>query len=653
MREIAERKIGKNYTVKNILEPVSTGYMFNSEDIARLDYTLAKSQLNIGRTANLAQISVSQLNHYEYLINKCTDEKELAILKRKYNDLMEINDILNIMEGMAIDSSKRLYSEDPKFFEKQLNHLLEADCWIKTDVKTNNGKVVKKIVAPQFFDLVAPNNTLPREKMHTPVDMIENVVKTISQGNYNANINYRDLFDLTRNNKNVKKNKANDLITYAIKHGQNVNGIKQLIRTTTDKNTKSEYNKTLEKMENEFETMCKGYYINSDSAKYILSESFEKQNSKYQDEIRRAVKLSNPSAYNSSIKKNVKVPNVDKAKEVAVDSMDNVHSVADKTLVNDFNFIDEAVEDINNEIKKIFDKFSLGLDPTEAKKILNEDLPKEEWLRIKNKIKDIKEPDIRTKMIARVNAPAYKSRITRLEAMKENIAISSQKLYEKTLNSDDKMYTNVIKESYYKNIYNICNSVGININFAKIGEDDIKNIKNIFCNIEIGKKKFASTFYSGVEWNSDVFEEKAVEILQKNLLAGNGIHKMCEDMKELGDYTKQSVIRLMRTETTHYGNQATLLSYEECGIEKYKFLATLDMRTSSICQGLDGKIFNVKDAQQGVNLAPMHYHCRSTSVAVYDDEVMANMKRRAKDKDGNSYIVENMTYSEWKEKYNI
>lgn len=652
-RKIAERKIGKNYTVKNILEPVSTGYKFTNEDIARLDYTLAKSQLNIGRTANLAQISVSQLNHYEWLIKNCTDEKELTILKRKYNDLMEINDILNIMEGMAIDSSKRLYSEDPKFFEEQLNHLLDADCWIKTDVKTNNGKVVKKIVAPQFFDLVAPNNTLPREKMHTPVDMIENVVKTISQGNYNANINYRDLFDLTRNNKNVKKNKANDLITYAIKHGQNVNGIKQLIRTTTDKNTKSEYNKTLEKMENEFETMCKGYYINSDSAKYILSESFEKQNSKYQDEIRRAVKLSNPSAYNSSIKKNVKAPNVDKAKEVAVDSMDNVHSVADKTLVNDFNFIDEAVEDINNRIKKTVKNFGLGVTEEQAKKILNEKLSKEEYDEVKKLFETMEDCAEKDLLLKKINAPSYRARLTREESLKNDLLRIKSNLREKMLNNDNNMYTKVIEDSYYKGLYNIEKSVGISIGFNHITEKDINDIKNSFCDIEIGDKHFQSTFYSGVEWNSDVFEEKAVEVLQRNLTSGNGVYKMCEDMKDLGLYTKNATIRLMRTETTHYYNQANIKSYEECGIEKYKFVATLDMRTSSICQGLDGKIFNVKDAQQGVNLAPMHYHCRSTSVAVYDDEVMDNMKRRAKDKDGNSYIVENMTYSEWKEKYNI
>ena len=47
-------------------------------------------------------------------------------------------------------------------------------------------------------------------------------------------------------------------------------------------------------------------------------------------------------------------------------------------------------------------------------------------------------------------------------------------------------------------------------------------------------------------------------------------------------------------------------AYDELDIDKYKILATLDKRTSEICQKLDGEVFNVKDAVIGVNMPPFH-----------------------------------------------
>ena len=72
--------------------------------------------------------------------------------------------------------------------------------------------------------------------------------------------------------------------------------------------------------------------------------------------------------------------------------------------------------------------------------------------------------------------------------------------------------------------------------------------------------------------------------------------------------------RLVRTETAYIYEQATKDAYEECGVEWYEFLATLDGRTSEVCRELDGKHFKVRDAMPGKNYPPMHPNCRSTTV---------------------------------------
>lgn len=96
--------------------------------------------------------------------------------------------------------------------------------------------------------------------------------------------------------------------------------------------------------------------------------------------------------------------------------------------------------------------------------------------------------------------------------------------------------------------------------------------------------------------------------------------------------------------------QASLKAYQECGIEMYEFLTTLDHKTSKPCQELDRKRFLIKDAVPRKNYPPMHPNCRSTTVAAFEDDKVT--KRLAKDKSGKYYEVpSDMSYPEWKKKY--
>lgn len=112
--------------------------------------------------------------------------------------------------------------------------------------------------------------------------------------------------------------------------------------------------------------------------------------------------------------------------------------------------------------------------------------------------------------------------------------------------------------------------------------------------------------------------------------------------------------RLIRTESSYITGQIDLQSYEECGIEKYVYLATLDLRTcQEDCAPLDGKIFPVKDAKSGVNMPPMHPWCRCTTISYFSDEILRNLRRRARDPvTGKTYTVPgDMTYKQWYGKY--
>ena len=84
-------------------------------------------------------------------------------------------------------------------------------------------------------------------------------------------------------------------------------------------------------------------------------------------------------------------------------------------------------------------------------------------------------------------------------------------------------------------------------------------------------------------------------------------------------------------------------------MEKYRFDAVLDKKTSEKCRDLDGKVFLLKDAEEGKNYPPMHPNCRSLAVAVIDRKFTKNMTRMATDpKTGETQEIPfDMGYREW------
>lgn len=89
-----------------------------------------------------------------------------------------------------------------------------------------------------------------------------------------------------------------------------------------------------------------------------------------------------------------------------------------------------------------------------------------------------------------------------------------------------------------------------------------------------------------------------------------------------------------------------LISYGEYGIDRYTYLATLDLRTCPKCAALDGKTFKVSEARPGVNYPPMCDSCRCTTVAYFKDN---GGQRRARDPvTKKSYLVSaKMKYNAW------
>lgn len=318
------------------------------------------------------------------------------------------------------------------------------------------------------------------------------------------------------------------------------------------------------------------------------------------------------------------------------------------TIKDILNIYNQATDNINKEIEKIYKNYAK--DGVLSKEVLLTMLNTRETKThydnllyvINNHIQD---KELKKKLLAKYNAPAYSYRISRLQALQDNIDIEMKKISTLEEKVTKVRYVNTVEKSYYKNIYNIQKGVGVGFDFAQLNTNALK--------ILLSHKWVEGQNYSQRIWGNT---EKLGNYLKTNLTAGmitgRSIQKISKDLSECMNVGMFNATRLVRTEVNHFTNEATALAYEECGIDKYQFSATLDIKTCDRCAALDNKIFNIKDKKVGVNHPPMHPNDRCTTTPYIEEEEIQELQRRGKDKDDNYILVPSkMNYKEWAMQY--
>lgn len=69
---------------------------------------------------------------------------------------------------------------------------------------------------------------------------------------------------------------------------------------------------------------------------------------------------------------------------------------------------------------------------------------------------------------------------------------------------------------------------------------------------------------------------------------------------------------IMRTEACNQLSKSLIADYQARGVEQYRFVGLEADNSCEICNDMDGDIYDVDDAQEGVNLPPMHPNCQCT-----------------------------------------
>lgn len=289
---------------------------------------------------------------------------------------------------------------------------------------------------------------------------------------------------------------------------------------------------------------------------------------------------------------------------------------------------------------------SFGISEAEAKKILNAAGGDGSALqRLRKAAQQVSDPERREALLNAINsAGAYRYRITRIEELNKDINRQCRELYKTENRHITSALRNVAEDSYYHEIFSIQKGTGLGFSFSKFPRQDVDRIL---------RANWSGANYSQRIWKdvSGMTARLKSELLV-SMLSGRSGEKTARIFQEQFGVNAFCARRIVRTESAYVANAAQAKAYGEAGIERYRFVATLDSRTCECCAALDGKVFDLAKAKPGTNYPPMHPFCRSTTIADFGDEELAGLERRAKDKDGNTVKVPaGMTYEEWRREF--
>lgn len=336
-------------------------------------------------------------------------------------------------------------------------------------------------------------------------------------------------------------------------------------------------------------------------------------------------------------------------RERFIEEENRVNQMAGKEIKNQQIEYDKAITRINQDIEIWYNRIAKNNNVTlaNAKELLNKKEREEFNWTVEEFIKKGSDKDSILFRRELENASA-KYHIERLEAMKLQVRAEVEKLYNDNGSGFENYLGNLYKDQYNHTFFEIAKGTGMGIgsNMYKLNDKLVNTVIS---------SPWAS---DGKHFSDRIWEDKTklvntlhTEITQA-FIRGDKLDTLISKVTKRMNASRSNVARLVYTESAAYVAKARIKTYEDLNIEQYEIVATLDSRTSEICQSLDGKVFGFKEYEIGTTAPPFHVNCRTTTAPYFED--YEGEERAARNEDGKTYYVpSNMKYKEWESRYAI
>lgn len=296
--------------------------------------------------------------------------------------------------------------------------------------------------------------------------------------------------------------------------------------------------------------------------------------------------------------------------------------------------------DINKWYRRIADNNEISL--ADAKKLLKKNELQEFKWALEEFTEKAKSGDWKKEL---ENASA-RIHIQRLEALQLQVRNSIEFLGEEENNLLEEHLLNTYQNTYYQSLYEISKGFDLKTSFNVLDKNKINQV--IHSPWLKDGKNFSDRLWQDKKSMVDTLSKK----ITQSFITGKDLNEAIEDMEMFVSNTvknKTAVARrLLETESRAYASKAQEQAFKNIDIEQYEIVATLDLKTSEICQEMDNKVFDMKDFEVGVTAPPFHCYCRTVIAPYFEDDESV---RATRDENDNYMEVPYMNYKEWKEKF--
>lgn len=308
---------------------------------------------------------------------------------------------------------------------------------------------------------------------------------------------------------------------------------------------------------------------------------------------------------------------------------------------------EKSLAKINRDIEVWYGRIAKNNEVSlaEVKQLLNAKELKEFKWTLEEYIKYGKENGISGDWSKQLENASARVHIERLEALKLQVRGQIEKLYNGRESGFESYLKNIYEDQYNHTAFQIAKGTGVGTNLYKLNDKLVG---------EVIKKPWAP---DGKNFSERIWGDKNRLIntlhteLTQGFIRGDSIKEMTDNISKKMNVSKSNVERLVRTESAAYASKAKKQSFIDLEVEKFEVVATLDTRTSEICQDMDGKVFDMKDYEVGVTAPPYHINCRSTTAPYFEDEEDDTRAARNPKTEKTEYVPANMKYKEWEERY--
>lgn len=198
---------------------------------------------------------------------------------------------------------------------------------------------------------------------------------------------------------------------------------------------------------------------------------------------------------------------------------------------------------------------------------------------------------------------------TRLDALEDDINLKLAKLRAEEERLTGNCLSKTVQHTHTSAL-EMLKGIDINTkNIIGLSDDMIKEFMNI-------KWTQDENFSERIWANNDKLVNYVHTTIKEGVIRGASYPEMAKLLELKFNTGLKNANRLVHTESAFMQEEVIFKQYEQAGVEEYEYLSLIDSKTSQVCTALNGKKFKLKDAKVGLNRAPMHPWCRSTSIPV-------------------------------------